>query len=72
MMKNIRTNFLTVALSNLSIRNRSKINLESELGNYQSEEYQADTNSQQYLHPYLVNRVEPSVHHIIFSSYIRF
>ena len=49
---------------------KSEVNQDSqELENYQSEEYQIDVNSQQNLHPYLIDRVEPSDQHIIYSSY---
>ena len=70
MAKNIPNPF-SVVWSKLSTFNQPKVNTESEL-EYQTEEYLADANSQQYLHPYLIDRVEPSVQHIIFSSYIGF
>lgn len=80
-MKNIRKssfatyigNFFFLVHSKLSAMGKSKFNQESQtLENYQLEDYQPEKNSQQSLHPYLVDRVEPSVEHIIFSSYIRF
>ncbi|MCJ8282172.1 MAG: hypothetical protein MJK14_20640 [Rivularia sp. ALOHA_DT_140] len=68
-----KINYFSQAWSKLSVFNQSKSNQDSqELENRQLEEYQLDINSQEYLHPYLVDRVEPSVEHIIFSSYIRF
>jgi hypothetical protein len=71
MMKNI--NPFSVAWSKLSAISQSKLNKGfEELENDRSEEYLTDTNSQQYLDPYLIDRVEPSLEHIIFSSYIRF
>mgnify|MGYP001791651413 CR=1 FL=1 len=71
MMKNI--NPFSVAWSKLSILSQSKLNEGfEELENDRSEEYRVDANSQQYLSPYLMDRVEPSLEHIIFSSYIRF
>ncbi len=70
MIKNISNPF-SVVWSKLSTFNQPKVNTESEL-EYQAEDYQASANSQEYLHPYLIDRVEPSVQHIIFSSYIRF
>lgn len=84
MAKNVGSNFIATRIQNSFSQawskvfafNKSKVNQDSqdsqELENYQSEEYQIDVNSQQYLHPYLVDRVEPSVQHIIFSSYIKF
>lgn len=73
MAKNVRGNYFFQALSKMSIFNKSKLNNDSRgLEDSQLEEYSIDVNSQQYLHPYLVNRVEPSVQHIIFSSYIKF
>ena len=81
MAKNISNNFFVTRIQNsfsqawskvFALR-QSKANQDSqELENYQSEEYQIDVNSQQNLHPYLIDRVEPSVQHIIFSSYIKF
>lgn len=80
-MKNVRNNSLatyilnpfSVAWSKLSAISQSKLNESfEELENYQSEEYLTDTNSQQDLYAYLIDRVEPSVSHIIFSSYIKF
>ncbi|MEL6458999.1 MAG: hypothetical protein AAFQ91_12195 [Cyanobacteria bacterium J06621_15] len=73
MAKNVRGNYFYQALSKMFIFNKSKLNNDSQ-GNNDSQlrEYQVDVNSQQYLHPYLVDRVEPSVEHIIFSSYIKF
>ncbi len=78
-MKNIRNNFFatyirnpfSVARSKLSSFTQPKLNTDRDLENYESE-YQADINSLQELHPYLIDRVEPSVRHIIFSSYIRY
>ena len=81
MAKNISNNFLVTRIQNsfsqvwskVFALKQSKANQDSqELENDQSEEYPVDVNSQQYLHPYLVDRVEPSVQHIIFSSYIKF
>ncbi|MEO0843987.1 MAG: hypothetical protein AAF063_34650 [Cyanobacteria bacterium J06643_5] len=73
MAKNVRSNYFSQALSKISIFNQSKLNHDSQGDNdSQVEEYQVDVNSQQYLYPYLVDRVEPSVEHIIFSSYIKF
>ena len=46
--------------------------ISEELEDEQSPVYKTDSNSQQYIHPYLIDRVEPSVQHIIFSSYIKF
>lgn len=80
-MKHITTKSLTTyirnpfsaAWSKLSAIHQSKLNTESEvLEDDGSEGYDVDTDSQQYLHPYLIGRVEPSVEHIIFSSYIKF
>ncbi len=80
-MKNIKNNSLgtyirnpfSVVWSKLSAISQSKLNQGfEELENYQSEEYLTDTNSQQYLDPYLIDRVEPSLEHIIFSSFIKF
>lgn len=76
MAKNIKNNSLatyirnpfSVAWSKLSALSQSKVNV----GHEELEEYQVDTSSQQYLDPYLIDRVEPSVQHIIFSRYIRF
>lgn len=76
MTKNIKNNTLatyirnpfSVAWSKLSALSQSQVNVEQE----DLEEYLVDTNSQPYLDPYLIDRVEPSVEHIIFSSYIRF
>lgn len=76
MTKNTKNNSLaayirnpfSVMWSKLSTFNQSKVNV----GHEELEEYQVDTSSQQYLDPYLIDRVEPSVEHIIFSSYIRF
>lgn len=67
MEKNILNPF-SVAWSKLSVLTQSKVNTEHE----ELEEYQIDSNLQQYLDPYLIDRVEPSVEHIIFSSYIKF
>ncbi|AFY56082.1 hypothetical protein Riv7116_3632 [Rivularia sp. PCC 7116] len=63
----------SIARSKLFALNQSKPNQSyKELEDSQSEEYQIDTNLQQNLHPYLEDRVEPSVQHIIFSSYIKY
>ncbi|BAY83226.1 hypothetical protein NIES267_27130 [Calothrix parasitica NIES-267] len=81
MAKNANNNFLATRIQNsfsqawskISFFNQSKANQDSQvLEDSQSEEYQIDINSQQNLHPYLIDRVEPSVQHIIFSSYIKF
>lgn len=79
-MKNVRNNSLatyilnpfSVAWSRLSALSKSKLNAESQLEDYQSEAYESTIKSQQDLHPYLIDRVEPSVSHIIFSSYIKY
>ncbi|MBV6628161.1 MAG: hypothetical protein KI793_35455 [Rivularia sp. (in: Bacteria)] len=64
---------LSMASSKLFALSKSKVNQSyKELEDSQSEEYQIDANLQQNLHPYLEDRVEPSVQHIIFSSYIKF
>ena len=81
MAKNASNNYLVTGIQNSFSQFWSKIfalkqfkdNQDSQvLENSQSEEYQIDVNSQQNLHPYLIDRVEPSVQHIIFSSYIKF
>ncbi|MEM6403337.1 MAG: hypothetical protein AAF378_15195 [Cyanobacteria bacterium P01_A01_bin.84] len=81
MTKNTSNNYLaariknsfSLAWSKLFAFRQSKLNQDSQDDkDAQLEEYQIDTNLQQYLHPYLVDRVEPSVEHIIFSSYIKF
>jgi len=81
MAKSINNNYLATKIQNSFSQvwskvfafNQSKVNQDSQvLEDSQSEEYQIDVNSQQNLHPYLIGRVEPSVQHIIFSSYIRF
>lgn len=66
----LKNNPFSALLSKLSASRQAENN--EELEDNQSPEYQANINSQQYLHPYLIDRVEPSVQHIIFSSYIRF
>ena len=66
----LKNNPFSVLLSKLSTSRQLQNN--QELEDNQSPEYQANINSQQYLHPYSIDRVEPSVQHIIFSSYIRF
>lgn len=79
-MKNLKNNSLKTYIRNpfsavwskLSAISQSKLNKGFEELEYQSEEYLTDTNSQQYLDPYLIDRVEPTVERIIFSSYIRF
>ncbi|MEO1428444.1 MAG: hypothetical protein AAFS12_09330 [Cyanobacteria bacterium J06632_19] len=81
MANNIPRNYLaryifrpfSIVRSKLFTLNQSKLNESyKELEGSQSEEYQIDTSSEQNLHPYLVDRVEPSIEHIIFSSYIKF
>ncbi len=79
-MKNVRNNSLAtyilnpfaVAWSKLSAFSQSKLNAESQLEDDRSEAYESTIQSQQDLHPYLIDRVEPSVSHIIFSSYIKY
>ena len=72
-MKNIKNNPFALAWSKLSALSQSKFNANyEELENDQSEEYESTIKLQQDLHPYLIDRVEPSVRHIIFSSYIRY
>ncbi|MEM9923612.1 MAG: hypothetical protein AAF915_07670 [Cyanobacteria bacterium P01_D01_bin.50] len=60
-------------LSKLSAfrQSENKIQIE-EFALDRSPEYQANINLQEYLHPYLIDRVEPSIQHIIFSSYIKY
>ena len=81
MAKSVNNNFLVTRIqhsfsqvwSKVFAFNQSKVNQDSQiLEDSQSEEYQLDSSSQQNLHPYLVDRVEPSIQHIIFSSYIKF
>lgn len=81
MARNVGSNFIATRIQNSFSQvwskvfafNKSKVNQDSQiLEDSLEEEYQIDTDSQQYLHPYLVDRVEPSVQHIIFSSYIKF
>ncbi|MGB6300758.1 MAG: hypothetical protein WBF90_31925 [Rivularia sp. (in: cyanobacteria)] len=80
MMKNLKNNSLGTYIRNpfsavwskLSAISQSNLNKGFEELEYQSEEYLTDTNSQQYLDPYLIDRVEPTVERIIFSSYIKF
>lgn len=82
MNKNFLKKYFSVAWSKLPAFRQTKINIESEelkvnieseeLEDEQSPVYKTDSNSQQYIHPYLIDRVEPSVQHIIFSSYIKF
>lgn len=68
----IRKSF-DLCLLKLSALSKSRLETKSEkIEDSQLEEYQIDINQQQNLHPYLIDRVEPSVQHIIFSSYIRF
>ncbi len=80
-MKNIRNNSLAtyirnsfaLAWSKLSALSQSEVNTKyEELENYRSQEDESTIKLQQDLHPYLIDRVEPSVSHIIFSSYIRY
>ncbi len=72
-MKNIKNNPFALVWSKLSALSESKVNAKyEELDFYQSQEDESTIKSQQDLHPYLIDRVEPSVSHIIFSSYIRY
>ena len=81
MAKNVSNNYLATRIQNSFSQawskvfafKKSQVNQDSQENlDSQPEEYQIDLNSQQNLHPYLVDRVEPSVQHIIFSSYIKF
>ncbi len=72
-MKNIKNNPFALVWSKLSALSQSKVNAKNEeLATNLSEEYESSIKLQQDLHPYLIDRVEPSVSHIIFSSYIRY
>ena len=69
----LKQNPFSVLLSKLSASEQTENKIEAEdLADNRSQEYKANINSQQSLHPYLIDRVEPSIHHVIFSSYIRF
>ncbi len=69
----LKQNPFSVLLSKLSASRQIENKIEAEdLADNQSPEYQRNINLQESLHPYLIDRVEPSVQYIIFSSYIRF